>query len=513
MPKRSSKHATLDRRMVVPTQGMDLSIPANAIDDNMLSRAYNWWYEPEKGLCVRQGLSRADITHLSTPIVALHLYVDATGTLRLLAASNGKLKELDDDAWADVVPITTTDHVSMITFNGQAIIADSSSTGLVKYDGSTAATISGSPAKPTCVSQIANRVVCASADTPDYVYFSGANDLADWATASPGTALTIAAGFGDGYSITGFAVIYDLLVVSKVKRDSTGAIVGRKLYAISTAGEPSSWYVKRISSENAAMLKGGMVAVGEVAYMVDTNGFKAVSPTPNGQYGDIGVDPIVGARVNKLVAQLARSADTLLVKYLPSLAQLWCVVGIGAQVRIVIYHPVQGAFTQIEFGSFAPYAACEVGSTVYLAGNDGILYTLANAGADELADGVFTPIYSTIRTRMFEGLGGDLILKKSKLVLEALRPASLVLEAYMPDGNQRVTIGTITTNTGGASIPVYEAYDKVVDATYYLADDQPRAEPIFYDGPRASAMALQVRVLGGRVVLNSLTAEFAVIGR
>ena len=513
MPKRSSKHATLDRRMVVPTQGMDLSIPANAIADNMLSRAYNWWYEPEKGLCVRQGLSRADITHLSTPIVALHPYVDASGTLRLLAASNGKLKELDAGAWVDVVSITTTDHVSMITFNGQAIIADSAGTGLVKYDGSTAATISGSPAKPTCVSQIANRVVCASADTPDYVYFSGANDLADWATASPGTALTIAAGFGDGYSITGFAVIYDLLVVSKVKRDSTGAIVGRKLYAISTAGEPANWYVKRISSENAAMLKGGMVAVGEVAYMVDTNGFKAVSPTPNGQYGDIGVDPIVGARVNKLVAQLARSADTLLVKYLPSLAQLWCVVGIGAQVRIVIYHPVQGAFTQIEFGSFAPYAACEVGSTVYLAGNDGILYTLANAGADELAAGVFTSIYSTIRTRFFEGLGGDLILKKTKAVLETLRPANVSVEAYLPADGSRVPIGSLIMGSGSAATPVYEAYGFLADADYSLSDSQTRYDSIFYDGPRSSSMALQVRVLGGRVVLNSLTAEFAVVGR
>ena len=512
MPRRSSKHATLDRRMVVPTQGMDLSVPANAIGDNMLSRAYNWWYEPERGLCVRQGLARETIETLANPIIALHPYVNAAGALLLLCASNGKLKERNAAVWDDVATISTAGHVSMTTFNGQSLIADGAGTGLLKYDGTTAAYISGSPAKPMCVTQIANRVVCASADVPDYVYFSGANDLDDWATASPGTALTIAAGFGDGYSITGFAVIYDLLVVSKVKRDTNGAIVGRKMYAISTAGDPSSWSVKRISSENAAMLKGGIVAVGEVAYLLDSNGFKAVSPTPNGQFGDIGVDPIVGTRVNKLVAQLARSADTLLVTYVPSLAQLWCVVGIGSQVRIVIYHPVQGAFTQVEFGSFAPYAVCSVGNTVYLAGNDGVLYTLANAGSDELTAGIFTPTYATLRTRMFEGLGGDLILKKTKLVLEAIRPASLVIEAYMPDGNSRVTIGTITTNTGGASIPVYEAYDKVVDATYYLADDQPRAEPLFYDGPRASAMALQVRVLGGRVALNSLTAEFAVVG-
>ena len=515
MPRRSSKHATLDRRMVVPTQGMDLSVPANAIGDNMLSRAWNWWYEPERGLCVRQGLSRADITHLSSPITMLNPYVDATGTLRLLCASNGKLKELDSatDAWVDVTTITTTGHVSAITFNGSAVVADGAGTGLLKYDGTTAAYITDSPAKPTCVTQIANRVVCASADTPDYVYFSGANDLDDWATASPGTALTIAAGFGDGFSITGFAVIYDLLVVSKVKRDSDGAIVGRRLYAISTAGDPSNWVVRRISSENAAMLKGGIVAVGEVAYLLDSNGFKAVSPTPNGQFGDIGVDPIVGVRVNKLAAAVAKSADVALVDYIPSLAQVWIVAGTASSARIFTYSPLQGAFTQIDFGSFIPRAVASVGQTVYLAGNDGALYTFANVGSDELADDVFTPVYATVRTRTFEGLGGDLILKKTKAVLDTIRPATVLIEAYMPVSRDRVSIGSVAMGAGSSSTPVYEAYDYVADADYTLSDSQTAYEPIFYGGPRSSSVALQVRVLGGRVALNSLTAEFAVVGR
>lgn len=513
MPRRSSKHATLDRRMVVPTSGVDLSMPANAIADNMLSRAYNWWYEPERGLCVRKGLARETIETLANPIIALHPYVNAAGALLLLCASNGKLKERNAAVWDDVATISTAGHVSMTTFNGSALIADGAGTGLLKYDGTTAAYISGSPAKPMCVTSIANRVVCASADTPDYVYFSGANDLDDWVTTSPGTAVTIAAGFGDGYDITGFATIYDLLIVSKVKRDSTGAVVGRKMYAISTAGTVDQWYVKLISSENAAMLQGAIAGVGEVAYLVDTNGFKAVSPTPNGQYGDVGVDPVVGVRINKLVAAIAKSADKALVTYLSSLAQIWCVVGSASQARTFILHPIQGAFTQVDFGSFIPLAVAEVGQAVYLAGNDGALYRLANDGYDELAEDVASPVYSTLRTRTFEGLGGDLILKKTKAVLDTIRPATVLVEAYLTTDRERVSIGSVTMGAGSAATPVYEAYDLVADADYDLSDSQTAYEPLFYGGPRAAAMALQVRVLGGRVVLNSLTAEFAVVGR
>lgn len=512
MPRRSSKHATLDRRMVVPTSGMDLSMPPNAIADNMLSRAYNWWYEPERGLCVRQGLVREDVATLSNPIVAMHPYVDATGALRLLAASGDKLYERNAAVWDEVVAVDTDAHVSMITFNGSALIADGAGTGIIKYDGSTTGVISGSPNKPMCITTIANRVVCASESTPDYVYFSGPNDLADWATSSPGAAATIAAGFGDGYSITGFAVIYDALIVSKVKRDSTGAIVGRKMYAIITTGDVSNWQVKLISSENAAMLRGGIVGVGEVAYCIDTNGFKAVSPTPNGQYGDIGVDPAIGVRVNKLVAQVARSADTAMMTYIPSLAQIWCVMGTPSQARVVVLHPIQGAFTQIDFGTFIPRCCAEVGQKVFLAGNDGALYALANVGTDELADGVFSNIYGTLRTRTFEGLGGDLILKKTKLVLDTIRPANVLVEAWLPADDSRVSIGSVAMGAGSASTPVYEAYDYVADADYDLADSQVAYEPLFYGGPRSTGMALQVRVNGGRVTLNSLTAEFAVVG-
>lgn len=515
MPRRSSKHATLDRRMVVPTQGMDLSVPANAIGDNMLSRAWNWWYEPERGLCVRQGLSRADITHLEDPIIMLHPYVDATGTLRLLCASDGKLKELDSatDAWVDVTTIDTTGHVSAITFNGQAIVADGAGTGLLKYDGTTAAYITDSPAKPTCVTQIANRVVCASADTPDYVYFSGANDLDDWATADPGTALTIPAGFGDGYAITGFAVIYDLLVVSKVKRDADGFIVGRRLYAISTAGDPSNWVVKRISNENAASLPGGMVAVGEAIYLVDTNGFKAVSPTPNGQFGDIGVDVQIGSRINKMLAGYARIADDVVVQYVAPLAQVWCVVSTSSQSKTFVWHPVQGAFTQVDWGTFVPRAVATVGETVYVAGDDGVLYFLDNATGDELADGVLTDIYASLQTRIFEGLGGDLILKKFKPVLQSLLVSTVKFDSWIAETGERINIATLAMGEGKAGLPVYEATDDVVDATYHLADAEMMVQPVYYGGARAAGMALQVRVLGGRVILNSLTAEFAVVGR
>lgn len=514
MPKRSSKHTTLDQRMVVPTGGLDLSAPANAIPETALARAYNWWYEPERGLCVRQGLAREDVAPFATPILAMHPYVDATGTLRLLAASGGKLWRRNGTAWAEVATLdSATVSPSFATYNGACLMADGRAAGLVKYDGVTVGTIAGSPAQPHSLSEIGGRVVCASKGQPDAVYFSGPKDYTDWSTAAPGGALVIPAGFGDGYEVTGFAVLYDTLIVSKVKRDSSGNVLGRRLYGISTAGEPASWSVRLISENNAALFSGGIRAVGNAVYMVDSNGFKAASPTPNGQYGDIGVDPVVGVKINKLLAQLTRGADAVTLRYVHSLAQLWCIVRLGSEARTVVYHPLQGAFTQVDFGVFKPRAVVEIGGKVYLAGDDGVLYSLYNKGTDTLVAGVETPVAASLRTRTFEGLGGDLTLKRSKMVLDALRPAEVLLEAVDGDGVTRTEIGRVATATGGASTPLYEAYDALVDATYKLGDAAARVEPMFYGGPRGSSLALQVRVFGGRVVLNSLTAEFAVVGR
>lgn len=512
MARRSSKHSTVDQRMVVPKDGLDRSAPANAIPETALSRAYNWWYEPERGLCVRQGLARETVAALTAPVLAMHPYVDATGTLRLLAASGGKLWERTAATWTQVTLLDSATVVpSFLTFNGACLVADGRTAGLIKYDGATVSTITGSPAKPHSLAEIAGRVVCASKGQPDTAYFSAPKDYAKWTSAEG--ALTIPAGFGDGYDVTGFASLYDTLVVSKVKRDSTGQILGRRLFGISTAGTPESWSDRLISEANAAMFSDGMEAVGGNIFLLDANGFKAVSPTPNGQYGDIGADPVVGVKINKLLSRIARGADACVMRYVHALAQLWCIIRLGTAARVVVFHPLQGAFTQVDFGAFLPRDVIETGQRVYLAGDDGVLYALSNKGTDTLAAGVETPIVSSLRTRIFEGLGGDLILKRSKLVLDALRPATVILEAVMSDGNTKVEVGREATATGGAATPVYEAYDKVVDATYKLGDSAARMEPMFYGGPRASGLSLQLRVIGGGVVLNSLTAEFAVVGR
>lgn len=514
MARRSSKHASVDARMVVPTGGLDLSVPANAIPETALSRAYNWWYEPDHGLCVRQGLAREDVAALADPITAAHPYVEAAGVLRVLVASGGKVWERNGTVWDEVLTLSSADAIpSFLTFNGACLIADSGATGLQKYDGTSVASISGSPAKPYALANIGGRVVCASADEPDLVYFSGPADYTDWATTAPGAALVIPAGFGDGMKVTGFAVIYTTLVVSKVERDTSGNVLTRALYGIETSGTPDAWTGRRISDNNAALFPQAITAVGATAYLMDSNGFKAVSPAPNGQYGDVGVDATVGVKINKLISQLARNADGCTMRYVHSLAQLWCMVRLGTAVRCIIWHTLQGAFTQVEFGTFKPRDVFEVGGGVYLVGNDGALYRLANKGTDELADAVETAIASSLRTRIFEGLGGDLLVKRVKLVLDALRPATVIVEAAMPDGNERVEIGRLTTETGGASTPLYEAYDLLVDADYKLADASARMEPVLYGGPRASAMAIQVRCIGGRVALNSLTAEFAALGR
>jgi hypothetical protein len=502
---------SLDTRMVVPSGGLDLSAPANAIPDSSLSRAFNWWHEPERGMCTRQGLAREDVTALAAPITAMHPYVDASGTMRLLVASGGKVWERTGAIWTEVTTLAGSEPPSFLTFNGACLIADSGAMGLSVYDGTSVTAIAGSPAHPTSLAEISGRVVCASQGAADQVFFSGPRDYSIWDIDAG--ALVIPAGFGDGYDITGFAVLYDTLVVSKVRRDADGNLLGRSLYGISTAGVPEQWSGISVSRENAASCQGAIVGVGSAAYMMDTNGFKAVAPAPNGQYGDIAVDTIVGIKINKLLAQIAPNADACTMTYVHSLAQIWCIVRTGSSARTVIYCPIHGVFTQVDFGTFKPRAVVEIGRWVYIAGDDGVLYRFSNKGTDELAPGVETPIAASLRTRFFEGLGGDLIVKRTKMVLDPLRPCTVIAEAVTADGVTKVELGRTDVGAGSAGQPLYDAYDKLIDADYPLADSALRVEPVLYGGPRSSGIALQLRTLGGRVVLNSITAEFAVVGR
>lgn len=516
MPKRSSKHATLDVRNVVPTGGLDLSVPANALPDNALSRAFNWWHEPERGLCVRQGLAREDVESFAYPVLAMHPYVDATGTLHLLSVSEGKAWRRTGATWTLVKALTSTTVVpSFLDFNGVCIVADEGDAGLWYYDGQADSTayIPDSPANPRSLCTIGNRVVCASASQVDIVYFSGPEDYADWATAAPGAALVIPAGFGDGSDVVGFAVVYTMLIVAKVKRDTDGKITFRSLRYIQTSGTPETWSGDLLSASNTALCPNSIAAVGQMAYMVDDNGFKAAGPTPNGQYGDIGVDPVVGLKINRLIAAAVQSADSCVVRYLHSLAQLWVLIRAGSTVRMVVWHPVAGYFTQLDFGTFRPRAFCEVGGVVYIAGDDGVLYRFSNKGTDELSEGVETNITASLRSKTFEGLGGDLILKRCKVVTEAIRPSTVVVETYLPATNGKVEVGRYTSSSGSAAQQLYDALDLLVDADYQLGDTQSQSQPVFRCNARASGMAVQVRVLGGRVVFNSLTAEFAVVGR
>jgi hypothetical protein len=516
MPKRSSKHAILDQRNVVPTGGLDLSVPANALADNALSRAFNWWHEPERGLCVRQGLAREDVEVFAYPVLALHPYVDAVGTLHLLAVSEGKIWRRTGATWTLVKALTSTTVVpSFLDFNGVCVVADEGDTGLWYYNGvaDSTAYISGSPANPRALTTIGNRIVCASASQVDLVYFSGPEDYADWATADPGAALVIPAGFGDGADVVGFAVIYTILIIAKVKKDDDGNMTSRALYYIQTSGTPDQWSGDRLSASNTALCPHSIASVGQTAYMIDDNGFKAVAPTPNGQYGDVGVDPLIGLRINRLIAAAVQNADYCAVQYVHSLAQLWVLVRSGSSVRMVVWHPVVGYFTQLDFGTFRPRAFCEVGGVVYIAGDDGVLFRFSNKGTDELADGVESNIAASLRTKTFEGLGGDLIMKRCKIVTEPIRPATIIIESFIPETNTSVTFGTLTTSSGNAAQPLYDALDLLADADYKLGDVQAQSKPVFSGNVRASGIAVQIRVLGGRVVFNSLTAEFAVVGR
>lgn len=525
MPVRSRKHQQVKTLTCVPMKGLDLSTSPTAIDDNSLTRAYNLWYEPNiNGLVTRYGLSVVDVAALPAAVSLLHYHVMADGTGHFMAATSTatradalyRLVETDTGkAWEKLLDLETAggDAPSLLSFDGVLLIADGRSGGLVAWDGKTVNEIKGSPSRPTIVDTIADRVVCNSLGSPDAVFFSEPEKYDGWSTISGGAALIIPAGFGEGMTINGMADLYGKLIVSKVHRDIHGNITQKRLHMIGTLGLPGEWYGVQLSQTSSAAAHNAIVPVGDKVFFLDSDGPQSLVPSPGGAYGDIAIDPKMGPKVHPIISGASRRATQAAVIWLRNLAQLWYIVRNGAADTVVVYHPMQGgAWTELHF-PFSVRSLCEVGERVYIAGDDGRLYLLAPTGTDWTPEGA-KDIFTTLRTKKYEQIGGDLILRGVKLGIGRIMPAIVRCEAISEGDVRSLVFEENTLETGSADQKIYDATARIANATWKIAGGS-TAVPQYFDrkaNVRKTGMFIQVRTVGGRVSFESVAMQFAVVG-
>ena len=519
MPVRSRKQSSVQAKQCTPVRGIDLSRPDSVIHENALTQAFNFWYEPSyTGIVTRMGTEKVDAPQLPGAVTEMIYYITTTGEAYLVVAIRTQIGEhrlyalVDAGSGNQWQLVTELQRVpSLLNFDGYLIIADGRNGGIVSWDGATLKEIQGSPPKPTVLNTISDRVVANSLDSPDYVFFSEPENFEEWGVSEGKAGFIAPAGFGEGMEINGMTALYGMLVVSKVHRDKAGNITAKRLHMINTNGTPESWSTARLSATNATNVQNGITSVADKIFYLDSDGIQSASPAPGGAFGDIALDPEAGTRILALIGRNASQATTAVVKFVKILGQLWFIIRAGQAVEIVVYHPLQGgAWTELRY-PFITGALCETGTNVLLGADDGYIYKFSGEGTDS-----GKPVQTVLRTKKYDQVGGDMILRAAKLTLGRISPSLIRVEAVGEDGSIRHLVAEMQTEeTGAADDKIFDANYKIFDANFPIFGGQ-RIIPQPFDwrvaGPRSTGIYMQVRTLGGRITIDGIAALMAHVG-
>ncbi len=532
------------------------------------------------GLSTRDGLTLATTVKLPYAIDFVYYYVNMYGETFLLVVSNSKLYQLLDNEYIELFDLHTERGVipSMITFNGYLIIADGRQEGLIAWDGEiveveeeeeiftgseftdelvdveppvhhdteeTSYSISdtdeeseenededteeeeeevikgfhiikGSPEFPTVVSTAGDRVICNSLTSPDSVFFSEPEQYDGWDIVEGGNAITIVAGFGDGMEINNFAVLYGMLVVSKIHKEND-KITGKKLHLISIAGTTTEWYAMPLSQTAGATSRNAMIGVQDSIYFIDNDGIQRIIPSLAGAYGDVSLDTSNiknSARILPLVSSYLKGLEQGQAYYVTSAGQIWynLVLPSNANNKVMVYHIVNNSCTELEF-PVKFLSICEIDEKIYLGGNDGRLYYLSDKGTDWTESGEY-PIYTTIRTKLYEQMGGDIILKGIKIGLDRIMDTNLTIEAVDHVGYRYPIWNGEIKEVGSSLVKIFDAHSKIYNANWSIYGDDISQENIFeYKcNIRRPSLYVQIRTKGGRININLISGTFAYVG-
>ena len=138
---------------------------------------------------------------------------------------------------------------------------------------------------------------------------------------------------------------------------------------------------------------------------------------------------------------------------------------------------------------------------------------MAPTGTDETTAGT-QPIYATMRTKKYEQMGGDVILRGVKLGVGRVLPTNIRIEAVDESGGRYLVAEQDTAETGSSAQKIYDAKDKISAANWKISGG---SDPVsqyfdFKANVRKAGLYMQVRTIGGRVVFEGLNGMFAMVG-
>ena len=495
-----------------PTGGWNAALHPSQIADNELSEVYNFIYDANTGkLVTRPGTKTVSSAKLDDPIQFLYGFIRSDGESYLMAVSGGNLYyyKFADDTWVLVSALNNTDTPTMATFNGKLFVADGSAGGLLTWDGTAVAREADSP-QATIVFEARNRLACNSVTELDAIYLCATEDASTWiGSAVPGDSVALRAGYGDGMTVNGFAMISSTLIVSKLAR-TDGKATKKKLWKIELAGASTGWQADDLSANNAAINPHCLVGFGDNMYYLDSEGFESLVPTQ--AYGDITTDPVIGGKINSRLAQYAKSATEARMLKLPGLAAVWMILEReGVSNQIYTFSPLGNGFSELEFGNDFLTVA-EYGGAIYLAGDSGYLHTLQNQAIDETAPGVEQDVVSLLRFKMLTG-SGDLLLTKVISQLNYEWSGTYQIEVY--GGNEEIKrlLQKVDFNVGAATDSLNQANYELYSATWDLGGSRVNRQQSRAHF-RSDGIMLQIRTMNsGRISVSELDAEITVVGR
>lgn len=480
--------------------GIDYSVPAWKLPDNVLYEATNFFYDIDSGrLMTRPGLVKVSSSGIGDAIYAVYpctvndiRYIIVSTQTRLYYFSGGTFTLIGNLAASTRTPQFASYKEMLYIASGGA---------LQKWDGTTLSNVTEAPNCSLVVAKSA-RLFVNDVDDPDTVQASDVQLDDVWGY--PGGA-SFQAGWGDGDSITAMRPIGDDLLIFKGNKVRSTMIL---------QGVYPDWNLLELSKGSSIVGPNAVAKLGSQVFGLDKDGLNNVQAVAT--YGDYKLDPVGGPVVGPLTRQLQSTAfmagwpDRAIFMVFPS-QDLSTAYALHYSTSSLIPNV---RWTRFRFG--VPSITCAAynhhDDLMYLAAKNGHLYTMnmeilaeMNTFQDDGSD--YTQI---LRTKIVDPRGSKIIHKRSRFFFEALSSGTGTMYVFTQDGTWPQLSKDFTI-----SPRLIDDFDEIEIDEMLMPVGMPDRSTVVRldDRCRDNNLMLGVVVSSGALSVSRMDIDAAIVGR